>query len=112
MNASLTRRIVARVMVAVLLGGALGYAFGWSVAKDAARGKSLTLKEYVADFESHKQHLINGQVPMWVAIVTLILMLVVLFGIYELLAVAVDRALVALDRRRNDSTQPGTPPPW
>src|SRR2546425_2797219 len=58
-----TRNIVARVIVALLFGIAMGYAIGQSLAGDAARGRTLTMKEYVANFENYKNHLIGDATP-------------------------------------------------
>lgn len=107
----MTRRIVARVIVAVLLGIATGYAVGKSLAKDAAEGRELTLKEYIADFESHKEELTKSAMPMGVAVFSGVFMVVALFGVYELLVLAVDKALQVMDRRRDVATQPGASPP-
>lgn len=65
----MARMIVARVVVAVLIGLAFGYAIGRSTAADAARGRELTVKEYIADFESHKKELIGSGVPMAAAVI-------------------------------------------
>lgn len=108
----MARKIVARVMVAVLLGIVVGYAVGTSLASDATRGRELTLKEYVADFENHKQELTKGQMPMVASILVGVVMVIVGLGLYELLALAMDKVLGAVDRRRNVAAQPGTPPPW
>ncbi len=97
----LARRILARLIVAILLGIGLGYYFGKSVAGDAARGRALTLKEYIADFESHKKALIKSEVPMWGALLTMVVLLIAFFALYELLVLVVDKALRALDRRRH-----------
>lgn len=42
-----TRQIVARVIVALPFDIAQGYAVGQSLASDAARGRALTMKEYL-----------------------------------------------------------------
>jgi hypothetical protein len=70
------------------------------------------LKEYVADFESRKRGLTKGAMPMAASILVGVLMVLVGLGLYELLALAVDKLLAAVDRRRNVAAQPGTPPPW
>ena len=107
-----TRNIVARVIVALLFGIAMGYAIGRSLAGDAARGRALTMKEYVANFENYKNHLIGDATPIWAAILAGVFMVVVTFAIYELLVWVVDRVLAALDRRVSTTDQPGAPPPW
>lgn len=107
-----TRKIVARVIVAILLGIATGYAIGTSLAKDAARGRELTMKEYVADFDDYRNHLMGSGSPIWAAIIAGVFMVVAVFGVYELLVWVVDKILAALDRRGSAADQPGTPPPW
>lgn len=108
----MNRKIFARVIVALLLGIATGYGVGKSLAKDAAEGRALTLETYIADFEHHKEELSKSAMPMGVAIVSGIVMIVVVFGVYEVLVLGVDKLLEAVDRRRNAGVQPGTPPPW
>jgi len=108
-----TRKIVARVIVAVLLGIATGYAVGTSLASDAARGRALTMKEYVANFDEYKKQLMGNDSPMWAAVIAGVFMVVAAFAVYELLVWVVDKLLAALDRRRGSTAdQPGTPPPW
>lgn len=108
----MARKIVARVIVAVLLGILTGYAVGKSVAQNAAEGRALTLKEYIAEFESHKKDLQDSDMPMSLAIFSGVLMVVLFFGVYEILVLGVDKLLALVDRRRNILSQPGTPPPW
>ena len=108
----MARKIVARVIVAVLLGIAAGYAIGKGLAAGAADGRALTLKAYIAEFENHKKDLTDSELPMSVAIFSGVLMVVFVFGVYEVLVFAMDKVLERLDRRRNVGTQPGTPPPW
>ena len=107
-----TRRIVARAIVALLFGIAIGYAIGKSVEADAARGRALTMKEYVADFGSYRNHLIGNENPVWAMIIAGVVIMVLVFAIYELLVWLVDRFLRLMDRRMNTADQPGPPPPW
>jgi uncharacterized membrane-anchored protein YhcB (DUF1043 family) len=106
-----TRKIVARIIVALLLGIAMGYAIGTSLASDAARGRALTMKDYVANFDTYKAKLESGS-PMAAMILAGVFLALVMFALYELLVWGVDRLLAALDRRRVSADQPGTPPPW
>lgn len=108
----MTRKIVARVIVAVLLGIVTGYAVGKSLEQDAAQGRELTLKAYIADFESHKKELSDSDMPMALAVFSGVLMVVVFFGVYELLVLAVDKVLRLVDRRSTVAMQPGSPPGW
>lgn len=96
------RGVTARLIVVILSGLVAGYFFGASVASDAARGRALTLKAYIADFESHRRALLKGDVPMWAALLTMVVLMLAFVGVYELLVAAVDRVLRALDRRRGE----------
>src|SRR5260370_24178569 len=84
-EAPMMRMVVARLIVAILLGIAVGYAVGNSTAADAERGNALTMKAYIADFDHHKQELIASRVPMAAALLVGTLMIVAMFGLYELL---------------------------
>jgi len=106
------RKIVARVIVALLFGLVIGYAIGLSVEADAVRGRALTMKEYIADFEGYRNHLMGNGNPIWAMIVAGVILMVLVFAIYELLVWLVDKLLRAVDRRMNPVDQPGTPPPW
>lgn len=110
----MNRNLLARVIVAIVIGVVGGYAIGKGMEEDAERGSTLTLKEYVSNFEAEKAKLTAaGDAPLAVMVLVGTLMVVVLFGIYELLVFGVDRLLGVLDRRRNAAhDQPGTPPPW
>ena len=70
------------------------------------------MKEYVDDFEKHKKDLAESGTPLAAAIVAGVAMITLALGLYELLVLAVDKVLAALDRRRDVGMQPGTPPPW
>lgn len=104
------RMLIARVIVMVLFGIATGYGVGRSLASDAAKGRELTLKQYIADFESHKKELIGSEMPMALAVVVGVLMVVVFFGVYELFVLGVDKLLHLVDRPKNLSAS--TAEPW
>ena len=104
------RMLIARVIVMVLFGITTGYAVGRSLASDAATGRELTLKQYIADFESHKKDLIDSEMPMAVAVVVGVLMVVVFFGVYELFVLGVGKLLHLVDRPKNLSAS--TAEPW
>lgn len=94
------RKLFARGIVAVLLGIIVGYAVGRSLASDAERGRNLTMKAYIADFESHRAELVDNAMPMVAALVVGTLMVVVALAGYEVLALGVDKLLSLLDRQR------------
>ncbi len=64
------------MIVAVLLGIATGYGVGTSLANAAARGKELTMKEYVANFDEYKNRLMGNESPIWAAVVAGVFMVV------------------------------------
>jgi len=105
-------QVGARVIVAVVLGALLGYAIGISTEHDVARGKGLTMKEYVADFDHYKAKLETSGMPMAVALISGVIMVAGLFGVYELLALGLGKALAAVTRGSTDAPIGGPPPPW
>ena len=94
----MTRPLIARLIVMILIGIATGYAVGKSLAADAATGRELTLKEYIADFDRHKQELIDSDISMGMSLFVGVLMIVVLLGVYELLVLGVNKALQLVER--------------
>ena len=105
-------QVGARVIVAVLLGALLGYAIGTSTKSDAERGKALTMKEYVADFDRHKAKLESSEMPMAVALISGVIMVAGVLGVYELLAFGLGKALAVVTRGSSDAPVGGPPPPW
>jgi len=105
-------QVGARVIVAAVLGALLGYAIGVSTQNDAARGKALTMKAYVADFDRYKAKLETSDMPMPVALISGVIVVAGLFGVYELLALGLSKALAALTRGSTDAPIGGPPPPW
>ena len=100
------------MIVAVLLGIVAGYGVGQNMASDVARGRALTMKEYVANFDEYRNKLMGNGSPLWAAIIAGVFMVLAAVAIYEGLVWVVDKVLAALDRRRaSASSQPGTPPP-
>jgi hypothetical protein len=106
--------IVARVIVALVLGGLVGYAVGISLEGDSRRGKELTLKQYVTDFDRYKAKLEKAEMPMSVALISGVIMVAAVFGVYELLAFGLAKALAAITRPRSSRAPPDglPPPPW
>lgn len=95
----MARKIVARLIVALIIGIGIGYAVGKSMANDVARGKALTMKSYIDDFESHRKDLLSSDHPMSFSVIAGALLVLFFFGAYELLVFCVDQALGLLNRR-------------
>ena len=94
------RMLVARLLVALVIGLLVGLAVGKSMERDAAQGKTLTMKEYIEDFDHHKQELIRGDLPAGYAVVVGTLMVIATLGLYELLVFAMDKFLGLFRRQR------------
>lgn len=103
---------VAKTILAIILGVLLGYAMATSMKADSARAKELTMKEYVADFDSYKAKLEGTQMPMAVAVVVGVLMVTAMFGIYEALAFGLAKVLALVTRGSTAQPPGGPPPPW
>lgn len=106
------RMLVARFLVALVIGLLVGVAVGESMGRDAAQGRSLTMKEYIENFDNHKEELISGDMPMAYAVLVGALMVIATLGLYELLVFAMDKFLGLFRRPRAVRAQPGTPPRW
>jgi hypothetical protein len=91
--------LVAKGTIALVVGLALGYAIGVSLAHDSEEGRALTMKTYIADFESHKAKLEHSQMPMWGSLLAGVCFTFATFLTYELLVIGVTKAIVAIDRR-------------
>ncbi len=93
----ITEGLVARLLAAVLIGLALGCAIGASFVHQAQQGRSLTMKEYVGDFQRHKADLEKS--PTFVAALAISIALAFgLFGVYEGLRVILEKLLRWLAR--------------
>jgi len=103
---------VAKIVIAIIFGVLLGYGMAVSTKADADRAKALTMKEYVADFDSYKAKLEDGQMSMAVSAVAGVLMIVAVFGIYEALALGLGKLLALITRGSTAQPPGGPPPPW
>jgi len=108
----MSRMVLARILVTLVIGLLIGVAVSKSLKADATRGRSLTMKEYIEEFDSHKEKLTAGEMPLGASIFVVTLMVMVALGLYELLVFGVDKLLGLLGRRREVSVQSGTTPPW
>src|SRR6266550_2712713 len=103
--------LIAKSVVTLLIGALFGYAIAGNVARDAARGRALTKDAYVADFERFKAKLETSEVPTPVAIVSGVVMALGAFGIYELLALGLAKAIGAVAGRLGEG-ETITPSTW
>ena len=70
------------------------------------------MKEYIEEFDSHKEKLTEGEMPLGASIFVVTLMVMVALGVYELLVFGVDKLLGLFGRRREVRVRSGTTPPW
>lgn len=108
----MSRMLLARILVTLVIGLLIGVAVAKSLEADAARGRSLTMKEYIEEFDSHKQKLTEGEMPLGASIFVVTLMVMVSLGLYELMVFGVEKLLGLFGRRGEVRVQSGTTPPW
>ncbi|HJS44014.1 MAG TPA: hypothetical protein VJ755_11125 [Gemmatimonadales bacterium] len=95
----MSRMLLARFLVTLVIGLLIGVAVAKSLEADAAKGRSLTMKEYIEEFDSHKEELTQGEMPLGASIFVVTLMVMVILGVYEMLVFGVERLLGVLGRR-------------
>ena len=88
---------VAKGTITIVLGLAVGYALGVSVKHDAAKGRSLTMAQYVADYAPYRQKLQSGEIPMAASVLIGTMMIVAAIGTYELLAFGLAKLIAKID---------------
>lgn len=108
----MSRMVLARLLVTLVIGLLIGVAVAKSLEADATKGRSLTMKEYIEEFDSHKQKLTQGEMALGASIFVVTLMVMVALGLYELLVFGMDKLLGVFGRRREMRVQSGTTPPW
>jgi hypothetical protein len=87
--------LIAKLVVAIIAGLAVGYGVGVSLQHEAAKGRALTMDQYVADFQRYKGNLESSEIPMAVSLVLGTLMVCGAFALYELFALGVAKAINA-----------------
>ena len=82
-------RMIGKIILVALVGITAGYGLGVAFAADAERGHTVTLEEYIADFESYRAGLQSSEIPMAGAIPLGMIMVAGFFAIYEAMGLAV-----------------------
>ncbi len=98
-----TRRhaLAGKLVIICVIGVAMGLAVAADLAQDSEEGRALTLEEYVADFEEHKEELESSEIPPAASVLGGAVLAFVVFGVYEILGLGVGRLFAALGRWRN-----------
>ena len=73
----------AKAIITIALGILMGYAIGVNLRAEAARGRALTEKEYLADFDKYKQHLVSGDGPVAAYVVVGVFFVAFGLAVYE-----------------------------
>jgi hypothetical protein len=98
-----TRRqaLAGKLVISCLIGIATGLGIAAQMTADAEEGRSLTLQEYIADFEEHKAELESFEMPPAASVASGVIFALVVFGIYEVLGLGLGRVFAALGRWRH-----------
>jgi hypothetical protein len=77
---------IGKLLVILISGCFFGYWFSLDAKADLKKAQTLTLQEYRADFDRYKADLLTpGDIPVAGGIFAMLLVLSILFGLYELL---------------------------
>jgi len=98
--------LIAKIVVALIAGLAVGYGVGVSLRHEAAKGRALTMDQYVADFHRYKGNLESSETPMAVSLVLGTLMICGAFALYELFALGVAKGITVIARPSNLTLPP------
>ncbi len=82
-------QMIGKIILVALVGVTAGYGLGVAFAADAELGRTLTLEEYIADFESYRAELQSAEVTMAGAIALGMIMVAGFFALYEAMGLAV-----------------------
>ena len=81
--------VIAKSLVIAVLGLVSGYFYHVSTVADYHHGQTVTPAEYAATFETYRAGLLEHLWPLWGDLVMFLLMMVVMFTIYEGIAYGV-----------------------
>ena len=84
---------LAKGLVASAFGAASGWFLAQALTRDAERGRTLTMEQYIADFDRYKARLESQPLSTIGTIVAMVVLCVGIFGLCELLAALVARLL-------------------
>jgi len=86
LSAKARNRATGKLIVTLVAGILLGLLYHESTVADYARAQQLTLARYTADFEVYKSRLTEHYWPLWGDVLLVLLMVLLFFGVYELLS--------------------------
>ena len=75
--------LIAKTLVITIIGLVCGYFYHVGNVADYQRGQTITPAEYAATFESYRARLLEHTWPLWGDVILFLLMILVMFAIYE-----------------------------
>lgn len=79
-------KLIGKILIIIISSGLFGYWYSVESGTKFAKGKQLTLEQYTANFDQYKAELLTpGRIPVPAGIITMLIVLAILFGLYELL---------------------------
>lgn len=103
-----TRRqaLAGKLVIICIMGIAIGLAIEAQMKADFERSQSLTLEEYVADFDEYKEDLRSSEMPPAASVAAGVIFTFTVFGVYEILGLGVGRLFATVTRRRHGMRMP------
>ncbi len=89
-------QVTARLILVLVIGVVAGIVMYRSSQADLERSQSITREEYAQGFEAYRARLAEDQLPLWGSVATFVVVMLVVIGAYELLAVGIGRLLAAI----------------
>jgi hypothetical protein len=89
LSATTANRTLGKIIATVVYGALFGILFHQSSVADNLQAQQLTLERYTADFAAYKAHLAGHSWPWWGDVLLIVVMLGLLIGAYEALALGI-----------------------
>lgn len=85
LSRSKSKLFIGKLIVILAFSCYLGYDYHSDSLENYEKGQSLTLNEYIEEFDAHKAELLNPGFPLWSVILFISFIAAAFFGAYELL---------------------------
>lgn len=83
---STKNKLIGKILIVIISSGLLGYWYSIDSAAKFEKGKQLTIEQYTANFSQYKAKLLSpGRIPIPLGIFSVLIVLSVFLGLYELL---------------------------
>ncbi|MEJ2239812.1 MAG: hypothetical protein P8X82_16075 [Gemmatimonadales bacterium] len=98
--------LAGKLVIICIMGITIGLAIEAQMNADFQRSQSLTLEEYVADFDEYKEDLRSSEMPPAASVAAGVIFTFTVFGVYEILGLGVGRLFATATRRRHRMRMP------